>query len=100
PIVVSIDDDAAFSSSRTLERTLQEFDHPRIGAVAIPYVDVLQSDAVQHRAPGDEGVYVGPQFRGTAHALRRDLFLRLGGYREMLFHQTEEGDYCLRMLDA
>ena len=37
---------------------------------------------------------------GTAHALRRDLFLELGGYRGSLIRQGEEFDYCLRMLAA
>src|SRR5690349_16819415 len=36
-ILVSIDDDAAFSSPHVVEQTLNEFDDPRVGAVAIPY---------------------------------------------------------------
>ena len=100
PIIFSIDDDAEFSSPYVVEQTLQAFDSPRVGAVAIPYVDVKKSTDILQRAPDAEGRYCTFSFRGTAHALRRDLFLRLGGYREHLVHQGEEMDYCIRMLDA
>jgi glycosyltransferase involved in cell wall biosynthesis len=100
PIVISIDDDATFASPRTVEQTLREFDHPRTGAVAVPFIDVRVSPAVRQAAPDDRQTYLTHAFIGTAHALRRDLFLHLGGYREFLFHQGEEGDYCLRMLQA
>src|SRR5258705_639728 len=36
-IVFSIDDDAIFSSPHVVEQTLADFEHPRIGAVAIPF---------------------------------------------------------------
>src|SRR5215212_8428605 len=42
PYVFSIDDDAAFSTPNIVEQTLADFDHPRIGAVAIPYINVNQ----------------------------------------------------------
>ena len=100
PILVSMDDDAVFSTPRVLEATLPEFDHPRVGAVAIPVVDVNRSPAVRHRAPEALGVYAIYDYVGTAHALRRDIFLTLGGYREILIHQGEEEDYCIRMLNA
>ena len=100
PIIFSIDDDAIFSTTRIVEDTLREFEHPRVGAVAIPYVDVNQSPAIHQRAPEAEGVYTAYDFKGTAHALRRDIFLTLGGYREILVHQGEEEDYCIRMLHA
>jgi glycosyltransferase involved in cell wall biosynthesis len=100
PFVFSIDDDAVFSSSSVIEQTLREFDDPRVGAVAIPFVDVNRSPVVKQRASRADGVYASYSFIGTAHALRRDLFLALGGYREMLVHQGEEEDYCARMLNA
>jgi glycosyltransferase involved in cell wall biosynthesis len=100
PIVFSIDDDAVFSSPTVVEQTLREFNHPRVGAVAIPFMDVNRSLTVHQRAPQAQGVYATYSFIGTAHALRRDLFLALGGYREMLVHQGEEEDYCTRMLNA
>lgn len=99
PILFSIDDDAVFTSPDTVVNTLAEFNHPRIGAVAIPYIDVNKAPTVHQSAPS-EGVCVTSSFIGTAHALRRDVFLELGGYREFLVHQGEEGDYCLRMLEA
>src|SRR5580658_1315369 len=94
PFVFSIDDDAVFSSSAVIEQTLREFDNPRVGAVAIPFVDINRSPAVKQQAPGMNGVYASYGFIGTAHALRRDVFLALGGYRELLIHQGEEEDYC------
>ncbi len=100
PIVVSIDDDAIFPSRTTVAATLDAFDHPRVGAVTIPFVDVHKSPSVRQAAPTADGVWVAADYVGTAHALRRDLFLRLGGYRPVLFHQGEERDYCLRMLAA
>ena len=99
-VIISIDDDGEFSGTRVVEQTLAEFDDPRIGAVAIPFVNVLQSPDVHQRAPGAAGCFVTDTFIGTAHALRRDLFLALGGYRDSLIHQGEERDYCLRMLAA
>jgi glycosyltransferase involved in cell wall biosynthesis len=100
PILFSIDDDAAFSSPTVVETTLLEFEHPRVGAVAIPFVEVNRGPAVLQKAPQADGVFATYCFIGTAHALRRDLFLELAGYREVLFHQGEEEDYCIRLLNA
>jgi GT2 family glycosyltransferase len=99
PIVVSLDDDAEFPSDDIVAETVAEFDDPRVGAVAMPYRD-LPDETVHQQAPGDSGLYTVHRFRGTAHAVRREVFLALGGYREELVHQAEEADYCLRLLDA
>jgi glycosyltransferase involved in cell wall biosynthesis len=100
PIVFSIDDDAIFTSPRIVRQTLAEFDDPRIGAVAMPFIDVRVSPEVRQAAPDDRQTYVAFAFIGTAYAVRRELFLKLGGFREFLVHQGEEGDFCQRMLQA
>jgi len=99
-IIFSIDDDAFFLTSHVIEQTLTEFDSPQIGAVAIPYIEPHKANRVLQRAPARGDVWITSSFIGTAHALRRDLFLQLGGYREDLIHQGEESDYCIRMLSA
>ena len=99
-IIFSIDDDAVFSTPNVIEQTLAEFDNDRVGAVAIPFINVNKENILQQRAPGDKGIFACHSYIGTAHAIRRDLFIKLGGYREYLFHQGEEQDCCMRMLEA
>jgi GT2 family glycosyltransferase len=99
-VIVSLDDDAAFSSGRIVADTLACFGDDRVAAVAIPYIDVNRDPAVRQLPPDGDGVYLVESFIGTAHALRRSVFLRMGGYREELFHQGEESDLCVRLLAA
>jgi len=99
PIIVSLDDDALLPSPHTIAQTLADFDHPRIGAVAIPFVDVRPAgEFPMQRPPDPEGRWLTSTYVGTAHAVRRDVFLQVGGYRADLIHQVEEPDFCLRML--
>lgn len=100
PILISIDDDAVFSTPHVIEQTLRGFESPRVGAVAIPHIHINSSPEVCCKAPDAEKMYALYTYVGTAHALRRDLFLKLGGYREVLIHQSEEEDLCIRMLNA
>ena len=99
PILFPIDDDAVMASPLTVEQTLAEFDHPRVAAVGVPFINV-QSDAVLRQcAPGGGGpIYVTDAYVGASHAVRRDVFLALGGYREALFYMGEESDLGIRML--
>jgi len=99
-VIVSIDDDAAFSSDQIIADTLACFDDDRVAAVAIPYIDVNREPLVRQAAPDRLAPYVVESFIGTAHALRRSVFLQSGGYREELFHQGEESDLCVRLLAA
>ncbi len=99
-LLVSIDDDAAFSTPNVVEQTMADFDHPRVGAVAIPFINVNKENVLRQRGSSGQTVVCGDDYIGTAHAVRRDLFLKLGGYRGYLLHQGEERDFCIRMLDA
>ncbi len=99
PVVVIIDDDAVFTTPHVVRQTTLDFDHPRVAAVAVPFQDMSYEDtSVKQRAPRVDGVWVTDRFKGTAQALRRDIFLSLGGFRRSLIHQGEEGDYCIRAL--
>jgi GT2 family glycosyltransferase len=116
-VIVSLDDDAVFSTRCCVTQTLLDFDHPRVGAVAIPLDETSDGGSCDSRrrssapptapeAPPSKpesssaGRWVVPTFRGTAYALRRDVFMALGGFREAIVHQGEEPDFCLRMLAA
>jgi GT2 family glycosyltransferase len=99
PVIISLDNDAAFSSPDIVDHTLKELDHPRIGVVAMPIRAEHSDDLQSIEAPGDDP-YVTFGFMGCAAALRRDLFVSLGGYREAIGHQGEEEDYCIRMIGA
>ena len=98
PILFPIDDDAVMVSPHTVEQTLAEFDGPRIGAVGIPFVNIRVGPQILQCAPDDAQPWVQHTFTGAAHAVRRDVFLAVGGYREHLFYMGEEGDLTLRML--
>jgi glycosyltransferase involved in cell wall biosynthesis len=99
-VVISMDDDAEFSSAGVVLQTLREFDHPAIGAVTIPLINVKQDNVLLQPAPPESsGHYLAAVFLGGSNALRKDVFLDTGGYREIFFRQGEEMDYCVRMLD-
>jgi GT2 family glycosyltransferase len=102
PYVLLLDDDAVVLSA---------------GAIASG-IDVLEKDASvaavafaqaeQDGSPWPEPMQPGRGCRpacvsayiGFAHLVRRDTFIRLGGYRENLVFYGEEKDYCIRVLDA
>jgi GT2 family glycosyltransferase len=99
-VIVSIDDDAVFSSDQVVRDTLADLDHERIGAVAIPYIDMGTSEHVQQRAPDMQERWVTSIFRGTAYAIRREVLVEIGGFSSWIVHQGEEWDLSYRFIDA
>jgi GT2 family glycosyltransferase len=99
--VLLLDDDAALVDGASVERALAILAHDdRVAAIAFaqanedgrPWPESMQP------ARGQSARYVAA-FIGFAHLLRRDVFLRLEGYRESFVFYGEEKDYCLRLLD-
>lgn len=99
-IILSMDDDAEFSSPGVAAAVVAAFSDDSIAAVAIAFVNTKQGDEIHQFAPDRDSLWITNEFIGTAHAVRRPVFLQLGGYRECIFHQGEEGDFCIRLLQA
>jgi glycosyltransferase involved in cell wall biosynthesis len=99
-IIISIDDDSAFSKDDIVAETLEQFSDPRIVAVAIPFVNINRDRVLlRQAAPDSSEIWITNEFTGTAYAIRRDIFREAGGFRSFLFHQEEEGDLCIRLLE-
>ncbi len=99
--VLLLDDDAALLEGAGVERALEILSRDgEVAAVAFaqanpdgrPWPETMQP------ARGQSSRYIAA-YIGFAHLLRRDVFLRLGGYRESFVFYGEEKEYCLRLLD-
>ena len=99
-IIVSMDDDSVLTTPRVVADTVRDFDHPRIGAVAMPVIDILVSPREYQRAPEPRERWVTSIFRNNACAVRRDVMLEVGGYMPQIQWVGEEWDISLKMLNA
>jgi glycosyltransferase involved in cell wall biosynthesis len=100
PILVTIDDDCILPSNKTLEQTLEAFDHPRVAGVTLPFVNILADSIIRTGAKKDGRVQATLDYYGGMAALRRDAYLGVGGYRAYYFIQIEEPDLCIRFMQA
>ncbi len=96
-IVVSIDDDAFFTSADTLTQVVDMFDeYPQAAALALPFIEPYSA---RPTTPPLARATRMRNFTGCSHAIRRHIALKLGGYSELLVHQGEERDLSIRLLD-
>lgn len=97
--VFSLDDDSYFTCEETVARAVKLFDaKPQASAIALPYVEPHTNNPQKKMRTAPENGQLR-SYVGCAHALRRQVALELGGYREFLIHQGEERDLSIRMLD-
>jgi GT2 family glycosyltransferase len=100
-IVMWLDDDAYLPSPATVSQTIADFEHPRVGIVAVPFADVTDEKREErHSKAPDDRVWVLPTFMGAVHAVRKTAFDQVGGYKTEYFMYGEERDLCLRLLAA
>ncbi|MDX5962965.1 glycosyltransferase family 2 protein [Rhodococcus opacus] len=99
--LASIDDDAYFQDSTTLQAGVEHLEaSPSVAVVALPYINVkISDDVLQLPAENQLSCELGA-YTGTAHIIRVDTFLELGGYPDYLIRQGEESFYSLLAMNA
>lgn len=85
--------DAALFAPKIVEPSGRVFFQPR--SLLSPYLHNPQGKLVL-----PEGEACAPFFSGACFLIRRDLFLRLGGFDEKIFLFYEDDDLCRRVADS
>jgi len=101
-LLLSLDDDTEILDPDAVQQAIAIILRDQtIGAVAFAQVAASGDPwpAEMQPAPVDYACRV-PAFIGCAALLRLSVFVRLGGYRELLDYYGEEKEYCLRLLGA
>jgi len=100
-VVVSIDDDAYFTDSGTLGRVMAVFAaDEKAAVVAMPYLESNRPPRCLMKTSRIEAPLEMRSFVSCAYAIRREVALSVGGYREFFFYRGEERDLSIRLLDA
>lgn len=100
-ILVFIDDDAHFKTKNALLKIQEVFDLDiKLGIVGFKILNSQQKirDWQYHflsKRHADKAFFT-QQYVGCGHAIRTNLFKRLGGYSEDLFFWGEEIEFCLK----
>lgn len=99
PYILCLDDDAQLINQESVLSGLKVLEKDdQVGAVALSQSyenGTLLPDQPAHTS---YNCYTA-SYIGYGHILRRQLFLDLGGYREIFWAYYEEPEYCKRMLD-
>jgi GT2 family glycosyltransferase len=100
--ILLLDDDALLLDGSAVEAALAMMaSDDKVGAVAFAQAEQDGTPwPVTMQPARTEAAARIPSFIGFAHLLRRETFLKLGGYRERFKFYGEEKDYALRLLDA
>ncbi len=100
PVLLFLDDDAELLDAGVLEGLALFARDPAVGGVGFAQADESgRLPTFTQPAPVGYRCYA-PTYYGYAHLVRRDVFLRLGGYRERFRAYGEESEYCKRLWDA
>lgn len=95
-LVLSLDDDSYPVEPTFVEEAARLFENnPKLGVAYFPqrsdeFPETLDSSTFGHTRP------IG-SFANSGAVIRRDLYLRLGGYPTFFFHAYEEPDFALRV---
>jgi GT2 family glycosyltransferase len=93
PLVLQLDDDSSPIVGSLEAAAAWLMGHPNVGALALRITFVGESLPSDLAEPPP---FPAKFFVGCAALLKRDVFLKLGGYEERLGYAAEESDFCLR----
>jgi len=100
--VFSIDDDAYYTDSTTLEQAVDLFKrYPQVAALAMRFIEPYRGNPALTTsfATNEEGLCELSSFVSCAYGIRRKVAIAAGGYRDFYMYRGEEGDLSIRLLD-
>ncbi len=98
-LLLSLDDDSYPVEPDFIPRAIAFFERdPKLGVLTFPQRSDEFPETIKRRDFGP-ALEVG-SYTSSGSVIRRDLFLRLGGYMSMFFHGYEEPDFAVRVIAA
>ncbi len=102
--IFSLDDDAFFNDHRTISKIVKKFEkYPNVAVIALPYYEPKHHkmcwqglDGKNNELSNDKLV---ANFVACSAAFRREVFLKINGFKELYFFQGEEDDLSIRLLE-
>ena len=95
-LIFSLDDDSCFLDTAGVVAAVEHMhNNPQIGVLSFP---IFESKGAGKALNGSNGQCAS--FTGCGHLLRKDLFVKLGGYRVDFVHQVEELEFSMRVWGA
>lgn len=99
--LLTLDDDCELVSPHTVAQTLALFDHPQIGAVTVPFINIHHADpVVLSRASSARAREAAFDWWGGMIVFRLTAYRAIGGYDERLFMHFEESELTFRLMGA
>ena len=98
--IVSLDDDAYFVNKDAISKVVERMQREsELAVVTFHYLPkpLVDGDGALDRRTQEHYTNF---FWGYGHCIRRDAFESVGDYRGFFFHQGEEDDLAIRLLDA
>jgi len=105
-ILLFIDDDAVFENKDVLNIMVENYKSKNCGILAFKSKDFTTKKLNRNEFPHRNDEYLCREkfstyfFVGVGHAIRRDIFLRVGGYPDDFFYGMEEYDLSYKAIDA
>lgn len=106
-VIVTVDDDAVFADHDITRQIVNEFaDDPSLGILAFKIVNYHTGELQKNAFPcRDKSVdpdreYETTWFIGAGHAIKREVYEKVGLYRDFRPWGSEELDFALRAIDA